>query len=88
MLNNNVIVNGIEYPIVPFGQARLRLQLQAQHSKENLDTFCEKLEMCFNQAKEMKQKVQEMVKMGVQPKLWEKDSLQACLGEAEHGMQI
>mmetsp|Transcript_28328 Transcript_28328/g.25138 ORF Transcript_28328/g.25138 Transcript_28328/m.25138 type:complete len:439 (+) Transcript_28328:177-1493(+) len=69
MLNNNVIVNGIEYPIVPFGQARLRLQLQAQHSKENLDTFCEKLEMCFNQAKEMKTKVQEMVKMGVQPKL-------------------
>jgi glycine C-acetyltransferase len=43
MLNKGVIVNGIEFPIVPKGKARLRLQLQAIHTKEHLDTFIEKV---------------------------------------------
>jgi len=51
MLNDNVVVNGIEFPIVPKGKARLRLQLQATHTKEHLDIFVTKFEQSYNQAK-------------------------------------
>jgi len=50
MLDNNVIVNGIEFPIVAKGKARLRLQLQATHTREHLNTFLEKLESCSAKA--------------------------------------
>lgn len=34
-----VICNSVEYPAVPLNEARLRLQLQPDHTKENLDHF-------------------------------------------------
>ena len=36
-----VHVNGIEYPVVKVGQARLRVGLIPQHTKEHLDIFYE-----------------------------------------------
>jgi len=41
MLNRGVIVNGIEFPVVQKGTARLRLQVMASHTKENLDKLLE-----------------------------------------------
>jgi glycine C-acetyltransferase len=32
-----VLVTGFFYPVVPMGQARVRVQLSAAHSKEQLD---------------------------------------------------
>jgi len=61
MLDNNVIVNGIEFPIVPKGKARLRLQLQAIHTKQHLDTFLEKLELCSAKAKTLMDNVDSFV---------------------------
>jgi len=61
LLDNNVIVNGIEFPIVPMGKARLRLQLQAIHTKEHLDTFLEKLENCSGKAKALMHDVDDFV---------------------------
>jgi glycine C-acetyltransferase len=34
-----VHVNGIEYPVVKIGQARLRVSLMPQHTTAHLDTF-------------------------------------------------
>lgn len=53
MLEKGVIVNGIEFPIVPKGKARLRLQLQASHTKEHLDKFITCLEEAKGQALEV-----------------------------------
>jgi len=39
MMDLGVHVNGIEYPVVKIGQARLRVGLIPQHTKEHLDTF-------------------------------------------------
>lgn len=39
MMDLGVHVNGIEYPVVKIGQARLRVSLMPQHTKEHLDTF-------------------------------------------------
>jgi len=61
MLDNNVIVNGIEFPVVTKGKARLRLQLQAIHTKEHLDTFLEKLELSCKKAKTLMDNVDTFV---------------------------
>jgi len=53
MLNKGVIINGIEFPVVPRGRARLRLQLQAIHTKEHLDIFIEKLEESIEESKDI-----------------------------------
>jgi len=53
MLNSGVIVNGIEYPIVPKGKARLRLQLQAVHTHEHLDLFVETFIKCYDDAQKI-----------------------------------
>jgi len=37
MLENGVLITGFGYPVVPEGTARLRAQISAEHSKENLD---------------------------------------------------
>jgi 7-keto-8-aminopelargonate synthetase-like enzyme len=39
MMDLGVHVNGIEYPVVKIGQARLRVSLMPQHTHEHLDTF-------------------------------------------------
>ena len=39
MMDMGVHVNGIEFPVVKIGQARLRVSIMPQHTKENLDTF-------------------------------------------------
>ena len=54
-----VHVNGIEYPVVKPGQARLRVNLMPQHTKYHLDTFVEVFEKSLAKAntifeKEMK----------------------------------
>lgn len=45
MLKKGVYVIGFSYPVVPKGKARIRTQISAGHSKENLDfaikCFCE-----------------------------------------------
>jgi glycine C-acetyltransferase len=33
-----VLATGFFYPVVPMGQARVRVQLSAAHSREQLDT--------------------------------------------------
>lgn len=38
MLDEGVYVVGFSYPVVPKGQARIRVQLSAAHSRENIDT--------------------------------------------------
>lgn len=38
-VNLGVHVNGIEFPVVKLGQARLRVSVMPQHTKEHLDTF-------------------------------------------------
>jgi len=53
MLNSGVIVNGIEYPIVPKGKARLRLQLQATHTREHLDLFIETFIKSYDDAQKI-----------------------------------
>jgi glycine C-acetyltransferase len=37
LMDYNVYVTGFAYPVVPKGQARIRTQMSAAHSKENLD---------------------------------------------------
>ena len=36
-LNEGIYVIGFYYPVVPKGQARIRVQLSAAHEKEHLD---------------------------------------------------
>ena len=37
LLKEGIYVIGFSYPVVPKGQARIRVQLSAAHSKENID---------------------------------------------------
>ena len=48
MLDKGVYVVGFFYPVVPQGKARIRTQISAGHSKEDLD-FAIK---CFKEVKE------------------------------------
>ena len=43
-------MNGIEYPVVKIGQARLRVSLMPQHTKEHLDTFVNTFEKALAQS--------------------------------------
>ena len=38
MLDEGVFVTGFGYPVLPHGQARVRCQISAAHSREDLDT--------------------------------------------------
>lgn len=40
----DVHVNGIEFPVVKTGQARLRVNLMPQHTRDQLDKFVEVFE--------------------------------------------
>ena len=46
-------MNGIEYPVVKIGQARLRVSLMPQHTKEHLDTFVRVFERSLEKANEI-----------------------------------
>jgi len=48
MLELGVYVVGFSYPVVPKGKARIRTQVSAAHSKEDLDFVLK----CFKQVKE------------------------------------
>ena len=37
MLSRNIFVIGFSYPVVPEGQARIRCQLSASHTREQID---------------------------------------------------
>ena len=37
MLNENIYVVGFSYPVVPKGEARIRVQISAAHSKNEID---------------------------------------------------
>lgn len=45
-----VHVNGIEFPVVKLGQARLRVSIMPQHTKEHLDTFVSVFETAMTRA--------------------------------------
>ena len=42
LLSEGVYVVGFSYPVVPKGKARIRVQISAAHSKENLDFAVQK----------------------------------------------
>ncbi len=50
MMDLGVHVNGIEYPVVKIGQARLRVSLMPQHTTEHLDTFVRIFERSLEKA--------------------------------------
>jgi glycine C-acetyltransferase len=41
MLERGIYVIGFSYPVVPQGQARIRIQLSAAHTREHLDRAAE-----------------------------------------------
>jgi glycine C-acetyltransferase len=53
MLDNGVLTNPMEFPAVPFGTARFRLQLQATHTKAHLDHFVEVIVRCLERSKQI-----------------------------------
>ena len=53
MMDNGIHVNGIEWPVVKLGYARLRVNLMPQHTKEHLDTFVEVFEKCLSKSNEI-----------------------------------
>ena len=48
MLKKGVYVTSFVYPVVPKGKARIRVQISAAHTKEDLDYVVR----CFKEAKE------------------------------------
>lgn len=46
-------MNGIEFPVVSIGQARLRVNLMPQHTHEHLDKFIEVFEKCLVQSEKI-----------------------------------
>jgi glycine C-acetyltransferase len=49
-INLGIHVNGIEFPVVSVGEARLRVNLMPQHTKEHMDLFIEKFESALKQS--------------------------------------
>lgn len=74
LLENNYIVNPVEYPAVPKGTARYRLQMMTAHTKEQIDGFINALILCEKKAKEIiaampKNDVRDEGRMQAVPKL-------------------
>ena len=53
MMDKGVHVNGIEYPVVKVGQARLRVCLLPQHTKAHMDRFVQVFEESLVKAKKI-----------------------------------
>ena len=51
MMDKGVHVNGIEYPVVKVGQARLRVCLLPQHTKAHMDRFIQVFEESLKKSK-------------------------------------
>jgi len=51
-----VHVNGIEFPVVKMGQARLRVNLMPQHTREQLDKFVEVFELSLEKSNKIFEK--------------------------------
>ena len=51
MMDKGVHVNGIEYPVVKVGQARLRVCLLPQHTKAHMDRFVQVFEESLKKSK-------------------------------------
>ena len=49
-MDMGVHVNGIEFPVVKMNQARLRVNLMPQHTKEQLDTFVKTFEISLKKS--------------------------------------
>ena len=49
LLELGVFVIGFGFPVVPEGEARLRVQISAGHEHSHLDTLCEKLQVLKNE---------------------------------------
>lgn len=45
LLKEGVYVIGFSYPVVPKGQARIRVQISAAHTRENIDFAIEKFSL-------------------------------------------
>jgi glycine C-acetyltransferase len=43
LLANDILVTGLNYPVVPQGEQEIRLQVSAEHTKKDLDYFLAKL---------------------------------------------
>ena len=52
-MDKGVHVNGIEYPVVKVGQARLRVCLLPQHTKAHMDRFVQVFEESLVKAKKI-----------------------------------
>lgn len=52
-LRGGALVNLVEYPAVSRNTSRLRLQVMADHAKEDIDEFCEVLSRAVAQAREL-----------------------------------
>jgi len=46
LLELGIYVTGFYYPVVPKGEARIRVQLSAAHTREHLDRAIEAFETC------------------------------------------
>ena len=46
-MDHGVHTNGIEWPVVPIRQARLRVTIMPQHTIEHLDTFVSTFHKAF-----------------------------------------
>ena len=46
MLNKGIYVIGFSYPVVPKGEARIRVQISAGHSKEQIDRALHAFKQC------------------------------------------
>ena len=53
MLDEGVVVNGIEFPVVSKGTARLRVCIMPNHEEKHIDVLVETFERCYKKSKEI-----------------------------------
>jgi hypothetical protein len=64
-----IVANLVEYPAVAKGSARIRLQVMASHSTENIDLLVEGLSKAVAAAKPLYQRYCEQLSSGPAPAL-------------------